>query len=80
MSDFVNNHCRKHCNLQTLSRWPIETPVGMTKGREIGPGKSDQAEMPLKAKRALLRPPILQVLDLYVTVGCVDGERRASAI
>ncbi len=25
-------------------------------------------------------PPILQVFDLYVTVGCVDGERRASAI
>ena len=31
-------------------------------------------------RRALLRPPILQVFDLYVTVGCVDGERRASAI
>jgi hypothetical protein len=23
---------------------------------------------------------ILQVFDLYVTVGCVDGERRSSAI
>jgi hypothetical protein len=31
-------------------------------------------------KRALLGPPILQVFDLYVAVGCVDGERRASAI
>ena len=36
--------------------------------------------MPLKEKRALLGPPILQVFDLYITVGCVDGERRASAI
>jgi hypothetical protein len=30
--------------------------------------------------RCTLPPPILQVFNLYITVGSVDGERRASAI
>jgi hypothetical protein len=34
----------------------------------------------VRTRPIMNRPPILQVFDLYVTVGCVDGERRASAI